>query len=159
MAPAITKDSPAFIEAIARHGVDAQLVAAIITVESSWSPWAVRHEPLYSYLSEVEQNAKRSGWSPATERQLQKMSWGLMQVMGATARDLAYQDPLTQLIVPSANLEVGIRYLKTKLARYKGDTEAAIAAYNAGAARRGANGQFANQTYVDRVLTAIKRAN
>lgn len=54
---------------------------------------------------------------------------GLTQVMPATARWLGQPGDLKD---PTANLEVGARYLRQLLDRFDGDLELALAAYNAG---------------------------
>lgn len=54
---------------------------------------------------------------------------GLTQVMPATAQWLGQPGDLTD---PTANLEVGARYLRRLLDRFDGDLELALAAYNAG---------------------------
>ena len=53
---------------------------------------------------------------------------------------------------PAAGIYYGTRYLNSKLQAYPGDTASAVAAYNAGTARRGASGAFINQDYVNKVL-------
>lgn len=53
---------------------------------------------------------------------------GLMQVMPTTAEDFGVGDPLN----PSANIDLGARYLSRLLNRFGGDLELALAAYNAG---------------------------
>lgn len=116
--------------------------------------WAVRCEPTYKWTWMVEEHAAELGITQTTERTLQKMSWGLMQVMGATARELGFGAPLTQLVLPEAGLEWGLRYLAQKVKRHKETTDA-IAAYNAGSPRRGSDGRYKNQDYVDKVLAAM----
>jgi hypothetical protein len=53
---------------------------------------------------------------------------GLMQLMPATAASLGVADPLD----PTANVDGGARHLRGLVARYGGDLQKALAAYNAG---------------------------
>lgn len=93
-----------------RHGVDPSLVAAVIKSESNWVSTA------------------RSGAGAE----------GLMQLMPATARELADRgivdgsvyDP-DDLSDPATNIEYGTAYLATLLDS-AGSTDRAVAAYNAG---------------------------
>jgi len=99
--PAVGGDIRALaVEAARRHGLDPELVLAVVAVESAFRPDAV---------------------SP-------KGAQGLMQLMPATARSLDVRDPMD----PAANLDGGARYLGSLVARYDGDLDRALAAYNAG---------------------------
>ena len=74
--------------AASRRSLHWELVYAICQVESSLNPSAIRHEPRYRWL--VGDNETMS----PTERQDQMTSWGLMQVIGAVARELGHRPPL-----------------------------------------------------------------
>lgn len=94
------------IETVAlAHGIDPALVHAVVQAESNYRPRAT---------------------SQAGAR-------GLMQVMPATGRELGVASAAL-LFDPQANLEAGVKYLKSLLARFDGDLPHAIAAYNAGPA-------------------------
>jgi soluble lytic murein transglycosylase-like protein len=82
------------------HGVDPRLLRAVIQVESAY------------------QTTARSP----------KGAMGLMQLMPATARRYAVQNPFD----PATNVEAGTRYLKSLLDRFP--LNIALAAYNAGEA-------------------------
>jgi soluble lytic murein transglycosylase-like protein len=54
---------------------------------------------------------------------------GLMQLMPATAAQYGVRD----LLDPAQNVSAGVRFLRDLLARFDGNVELAVAAYNAGA--------------------------
>ena len=85
---------------------------------------SVRHgvdSALVYALIEVESAYRPSARSP-------KGAMGLMQLMPATAKQYALSDPFD----PTANIEAGIRHLRSLLDRYDDDVDSALAAYNAG---------------------------
>lgn len=135
--------------------VNADLVRAIIEVESGGQFLAVRFEPDWRYLLRPELYAQRLRITTATETKLQQFSWGLMQLMGSVARELGFTGYLTQLCEPETNLHYGCKKLAALLAKYPDPTDA-IAAYNAGSPRM-VNGKYDNQGYVDKVLAAWGR--
>lgn len=144
-------------------GIEPRLLKAIATAESSLSPNAIRFEPAFNYLKDVEVFAKQTGVSVDTERMLQRCSFGLVQIMGGTARDLGYSGPLAAFISdPAAALSYGARYLVSLYSRYgvvgqaKGWAEPVVAAYNAGSARKGSEGKWENEGYVRRVEKIYK---
>jgi hypothetical protein len=68
-----------------------------------------------------------SGYRPKARSR--KGAMGLMQLMPATAREYKVRNPFD----PKANIEAGIKHLKTLLDRFGSErTELALAAYNAG---------------------------
>lgn len=133
--------------AAARRSLPWELVYAICQVESSLNPAATRHEPRYRWL--VGDNETMS----PTERQGQMTSWGLMQVMGAVARELGHIGPFEDLLHPPTGLFYGCLHLRRFRAKYDLWPDV-IAAYNAGSPRRvaGQIGPYVNQSYVDKVL-------
>lgn len=111
--------------AAGRYGVNADLVRAVIHVESGYQPRA------------------RS----------KKGAVGLMQVMPATARQYGVRN----LFDPRANIDVGIRHLRSLLDRFP--LNLALAAYNAGQAsveRYGGIPPYREtETYVARILALV----
>jgi soluble lytic murein transglycosylase-like protein len=80
-------------------------------------------------------------------------SYGPMQVKDSTAAQHGISDPKT-LATPSIGIRIGSFELARLVKLFPGDTDRAIAAYNAGPgnARRNAQGNFINQPYVNAVL-------
>ena len=115
----------AYIEKVAvRHRVPPRLVAAIVAVESEFNPRAV---------------------SP-------RGAQGLMQLMPATAADLAVVDSFDM----HENLDGGVRHLRGRMLRFNNDLPLVLAAYNAGdravIAYRGVPPYPQTQRYVIQVL-------
>ena len=86
-----------------RHGVERELVHAVVAAESAYNPHAVSHAGAI----------------------------GLMQVMPATAADYGVTD-VSALFDPKINVNTGTRHLKRLLRKYKNDYGRTIMAYNAG---------------------------
>jgi hypothetical protein len=111
------------------RGLEPRLVVAVIHAESNFDPLA---------LSD-------------------KGAQGLMQLMPATADELAVEDPFD----PEENLRGGIDYLRRMIDRYEGDLELALAAYNAGpeAVKRhgGVPPYPETRAYIRRVLNQYRR--
>lgn len=129
---------------------DYRLMDAIITTESGWNPWAVRFEPNYRYIMTPKEFAKKHGISEDTEVTLQKISWGLGQVMGATARSNGFTGPLNSLCDPKLAIDQAVLVMKKICLRFE-TLEERISAYNAGTPST-VDGKFKNQAYVDKVL-------
>ena len=111
------------------HGLLPSLVCAVCEHESVWNEWAIRYEPAFE---------KR--YDPAdpmhepTEHYSRAFSYGLMQIMGETARELGFTGAyLSELCDAITGLEYGCRKLSHCLALHPNDMTAALLAYNGGA--------------------------
>lgn len=106
--PTLTKYQDQITQYSEQYGVSDSLVAAVLTTESAGDVAAK---------------------SPVGAR-------GLMQLMPATYGDLVkgtkYEGVHIDNLPPEANIELGTKYLGQLVTRYNGDTDKALAAYNAG---------------------------
>lgn len=135
----------------AENKLDARLVAAFCYVESGGVAGRVRYEKDYPYLFEVERSAKKQGISVRSETELQKFSWGYIQIMGATARSIGFEKQIPLLSAPKVGLQWGCYYLANLKKKYA-KIEDMVSSYNAGSPRV-ENGIYSNQEYVDRVMS------
>lgn len=138
------------------HNIDANLVRAIVEVESAGNPLACRFEPGWEYFVTILPSAERLGSTAQTERAQQATSWGPMQIMGSNARALGYQGWLAGLASWSVGLDYGCQHLKSCLKRWP-DEKDAIAAYNGGSPRRKDDGSYWNEFYVNRVTDILTK--
>lgn len=116
------------IEAAAReHGLDADLVEAIVLTESSGFADAFRYEKDFwrRYMDGKPQ------WVGANPRRVSS-SYGLMQVMFPVAVELGYVGDPEGLFVPSVALDIGCMKFAELLTWSGGNVEQALAAYNGG---------------------------
>lgn len=118
-----------------------ELVCAVCEQESNWNPYALRAEPAFE-----ERYIKPLHLTP-TEDWARSFSWGLMQIMGETARELGYTGPLPALCVPDTGLYYGCRKLSACLAKHSPDLKAALLAYNGGG----------DPTYPDKVIARMSK--
>jgi soluble lytic murein transglycosylase-like protein len=116
----------AFVTPIAlKYGLEPSLVAAVCEQESEWEPGAVRFEP--AFLRRYIDPMKLS-FLEALDR---STSWGLMQVMGQTAKELGYAGELPALRDPETAVIYGCKKLQ-KCFSIHGDRETSLLAYNGG---------------------------
>lgn len=147
-----------------QFGVDPDLAVAIMTEESSlaWPRCSSRFEPNFNYLYQPEVYAVRNGVTNETEKSQQASSWGPMHVMGGSARELGFNDPIPLLFQPDIGIEYGCRKLKQLCEKYESEA-AVIASYNAGSPRKKilpgqvtSAVEYVNQKYVDSVMARLK---
>jgi len=101
----IPTDQARQIHDIARaEGIDPELGFRLVRVESGFNPWA----------------RSRVG------------ALGLTQLMPGTARWLSRGITRQEILEPGTNLHIGFRYLRGLIAKYDGDLELALLAYNRG---------------------------
>lgn len=145
-APTLKLQIPALTAIIESHPERGHLtvdcVLAFCTVESSLNPWAYRYEPGYKWLVGTDLTP--------SERTGQMMSWGLMQVMGAVAREYGYIGYFTELCEPAVGIGYGMRHLRRYWDKHQNWPDT-IASYNAGRPVR-VDGRYVNQPYVDKIL-------
>lgn len=137
--------------------ISGALVLGIIEVESGGDRYAARNEQNYRWT--VPQAKRPAVCTQGTEVVFQKTSWGLMQVMGAVAREHGFTGWLPELTDPDTNVAMGVKHLVKLKNRFgeKHGMDGTIAAYNAGSPRFGTAGKFVNQAYVEKVKQAAAK--
>jgi len=167
--------------------VSHDLIFAVCWMESGFNPKSYRYEPNYDYkyvytakLMErpvyspylcTEQTVEE--WLVENERRANERvkardykfpaqlrvaaSYGICQLMYPTAVGLGFNGEPEDLYNPEENIKLGCRMLWKQLKRYNGNVEDAVAAYNAGSARKRADGLYSNQQYVTTVLALQKQ--
>lgn len=128
------------------------LALAVIWQESGGDPYTWNPEPKYRWYWNVKTNqpfrtliaAEIDSKTPPAdfpclagdrdqEWWAQEASWGLMQPMGAVARECGYKGTyLTHLVEPELNLQIGCTHLSRKLSQAGGDVHRALQLYNGG---------------------------
>ena len=133
-----------------KYELDVIACKTLVTIESGYRQYALRFESKYRWLYKVPHYAMAQGITHSSEEILQKCSIGLCQIMGATAREFGFEDPLPALFDIDKNLEFGLMHFKRCHERYD-ILHDAVAAYNAGSARKiSSNGKiyYENDDYV-----------
>jgi len=158
--------------------LDADLVEAIVIIESSGNRYAWNPEPRYRYVWNVRTHKPFRALAPSEtlskfppsdfptkagdadqEWWGQQASWGLMQIMGAVARERGFVGPyLPELTEPEANLFWGCAHLGRLLEWANGDIHKTLAAWNAGPGNwlSSVGQSYANK--VDRKLRELQQA-
>lgn len=123
------------------NDLSSTLVCAICEQESNWNPWAVRYEPAFfiRYTSTLKVSE--------TEKYSRAFSYGLMQIMGQTAREFGFSGQYcTEICDPETSLSLGCKKLKHCLSLSNGNVEDALLKYNGGG----------NKSYPSSVLSRMK---
>lgn len=127
-----------------RYELKADYVAAIIMQESvkgtnSLMSAVVANRKEEGFFKLYIKGRKLTGYEPpkgalpseATRRSDRATSWGLMQIMGTTAREHGFSEQfLTTLLWPHHNIEIGCRVLRHYLEEEGGDYREALRRYN-----------------------------
>lgn len=139
------------------HNLSPAIVTCVILQESGADTAAFRFEQGMFDILQPKKKEQLSGFVPSlpnliSEKVQRSSSWGLMQVLGETARwcakcEISY---LSELCNPSIGIDIGCRVLAHYLARNGNDYTKALAAYNAGLAT-----SLAGQKYATEVLTRL----
>jgi soluble lytic murein transglycosylase-like protein len=107
--PNVARFEPLVTRNARENGLEPALVKAVIAVESGYDPAAVSGKGAVGLMQVLPDTGERYG------------------MVGDAKRSIAQK-----LAEPAINVRVGTRYLKELVARYAGDLELALAAYNAG---------------------------
>jgi soluble lytic murein transglycosylase-like protein len=148
------KDYEAEIAVAARnYGLDLLLVKAVVIRESGGATHAYRFEA--SVAGWFKGNPHTAGLIPARYAS----SYGLMQILYATATDYGFSAEPEYLFVPKIGLDFGCKHLAALLKWAHGDVLKALEAYNGG--KGNANGKGDDAEYARDVFAryqALKAA-
>lgn len=160
----MTQFRPEIEIAAAQHGLDPDLIQAIVEQESSYRWFAYRFEPEFfaRYLKSNPMYAHRDPKEVSA-------SFGLMQVLFTTAIEHGFAGKPWELFHPDVALDLGCRHLASLMtwarSLYTGlaggeqsaVTRAALASYNGGKQKNNPNGPLRNGAYADQVMTRYRR--
>lgn len=137
--------------AAAAHGVDADLLEALVLTESSGRADAFRFEPEF-YARYLQ---GKPAWAGKIPRRVSS-SYGLTQVMYSTALEYGFSPRAEPeaLFIPAINLNLGARILASLLRWSRFNVRQALAGYNGG---RGNWRATDPQTYAAKVLAHLAK--
>jgi len=124
------------------HKLDRSLVCAIVEQESSWEPKAVRYEPAFYRLYIVPLKL-----ADLAEAEGRAYSYGLMQIMGETAREHGFSGKFVDLLDAATGLLWGCVHFKSLLDRESNDVYNALQHWNGGG----------NKLYAGQVIARINK--
>ena len=146
---------PVIIKYADKYKLPANIIYGICMQESGMNQYAVRYEPNYKYLF-MPEKTKPKTCSTDTETILQKISFGLGQIMGAVLRERGYKDWLTKILnSPDEQIDYMCKHLSIYYKKYNNINDM-ISSYNQGSPRK-TNSKYNNQYYVDKVLEYSKQ--
>jgi soluble lytic murein transglycosylase-like protein len=127
-----------------QHGIDPDLLEALVLTESSGRADAFRYEKGFydKYLK------NKPEWEDQIPRRIAS-SYGLCQILLPTARQYGFRHEPEMLFLPDLNLDLGAKILKRLLLKFNGNVEKALQAYNGGP---GNVGSPATKVYSEKVL-------
>lgn len=151
---------PAILREARNKSLDPLLVAAIAWQESGCNPWAFRFESgfqaryiLPMSIDKIHAQSplmkKRGTPSERSERTALATSFGAMQIIGQTARELGFRGQFLTELCGEEGIVYGVCHFANCKDRYKGNIEEAISAYNAGTATP--------RNHADYVVPVLKR--
>lgn len=131
------------------------IILAQVWTESTGNPWATRYDsgwryfwkngPLWDKQKSVDTNRRIAlNLLGSTEFHLQSTSMGLLQVMGAVARERGLKEDLPRLYDPEVGIRYGCIHLSIFLRSEGGDIRRALDRYNG------------SLSYADKVLVRAK---
>jgi len=118
-----------------RHDLPVDLVAAMVRQESTFNRFTNRFEKDFykTYIEGKSLDFLPRGSLEITESLGRATSWGLLQVMGATARQYGFRGWFPELCEAAVGLEFGCRYLADLRRQYGSEGwPVVVRAYNAG---------------------------
>lgn len=130
----------------ASYALDPAIVCGICERESSWNTLEIRYEDGF-FEKWIRPMTESGAVTDKTEARARAISWGLMQIMGQSARLRGYHGSFAGLCAdPGLGINYGCRHFKAYLDADGGNVEEALQHYNGGS----------NQNYSNEVLVLAK---